>query len=38
DEDWQISQWGEDAEAAARRAARWRDFAAAAQVLTLLKP
>jgi chaperone required for assembly of F1-ATPase len=38
DEDWQISQWGEDAEAAARRAARWRDFAAAARSLTLLKP
>lgn len=37
DEDWQISQWGEDAEAAARRAARWRDFAAAARSLTLLK-
>lgn len=36
DEDWQISQWGEDAEAAARRAARWRDFAAAARSLTLL--
>ena len=31
DEDWQISQWGEDAEAAERRKNRWRDFAAAAQ-------
>lgn len=30
DEDWQISQWGEDAEARARRDARWRDMAAAA--------
>jgi chaperone required for assembly of F1-ATPase len=36
DEDWQISQWGEDAEAAARRANRWRDFAAAARALRLL--
>jgi chaperone required for assembly of F1-ATPase len=37
DEDWQISQWGEDAEAAARRAARRHDFAAAARLLSLLK-
>ena len=37
DEDWQIAQWGEDAEAAARRAARWRDFAAAARLLSLVK-
>jgi chaperone required for assembly of F1-ATPase len=36
DEDWQISQWGEDAEAAARRANRWRDFAATARLLKLL--
>jgi chaperone required for assembly of F1-ATPase len=36
DEDWQISQWGEDQEAAERRAARWRDFAAAARLLTLV--
>jgi chaperone required for assembly of F1-ATPase len=35
DEDWQISQWGEDAEAAERRANRWRDFAAAAKTLAL---
>ncbi len=35
DEDWQISQWGEDAEAAARRKNRWRDFAAAARMLSL---
>jgi len=35
DEDWQIGQWGEDAEAAARRKARWRDFAAAARLLSL---
>ena len=37
DEDWQIAQWGEDAEAVSRRAARRRDFAAAARALTLLK-
>jgi chaperone required for assembly of F1-ATPase len=36
DEDWQISQWGEDAEAAERRANRRRDFAAAARMLRLL--
>jgi chaperone required for assembly of F1-ATPase len=35
DEDWQISQWGEDAEAAQRRKNRWRDFAAAARTLAL---
>ncbi|WP_108659010.1 ATP12 family protein [Acuticoccus kandeliae] len=34
DEDWNIREWGEDAEAAARRAARKRDAAAAAFVLT----
>jgi chaperone required for assembly of F1-ATPase len=33
DEDFQISQWGEDAEAAARRKHRWRDFAASARLL-----
>jgi chaperone required for assembly of F1-ATPase len=37
DEDWQISQWGEDAEAKARRENRWRDFAAAAHTLKLLE-
>ena len=37
DEDWQIGQWGEDAEAASRRERRWRDFAAAARMLKLLK-
>ena len=36
DEDWQIRQWGEDAEAAARRAAWERDFAAAGRLLSLL--
>lgn len=33
DEDWQISQWGEDAEAADRRAERRKEFDAAAFVL-----
>jgi len=33
DEDFQIGRWGEDEEAQRRRAARWRDFAAAAKVL-----
>ena len=33
DEDFQIGRWGEDDEAKARRAARWRDFEAAAKVL-----
>lgn len=37
DEDWQISQWGEDDEARVRRANRWRDFAAAANLLNLLR-
>jgi chaperone required for assembly of F1-ATPase len=37
DEDWQIAQWGEDAEAASRRAARRRDFTAAARALALLE-
>jgi chaperone required for assembly of F1-ATPase len=37
DEDWQISQWGEDEEAAARRDNRRRDFAAAARTLQLLQ-
>lgn len=38
DEDWQIEQWGEDAEAAARREHRWREMAAAARFITLLGP
>ena len=33
DEDFQIAKWGEDEEANARRAARWRDFEAAAKVV-----
>jgi chaperone required for assembly of F1-ATPase len=37
DEDFQISQWGEDAEAAHRRAHRRRDFDAAARVLETLR-
>lgn len=36
DEDWQISQWGEDTEARARRAARWREMQAAATVVRCL--
>ncbi len=35
DEDWQISLWGEDAEAAERRKNRWRDFDAAAKTFAL---
>lgn len=34
DEDWQIAQWGEDAEASARRAARRREMDAAALILS----
>jgi chaperone required for assembly of F1-ATPase len=37
DEDWQISKWGQDAEAAERRKNRWRDFAAAARALALIQ-
>jgi chaperone required for assembly of F1-ATPase len=33
DEDWQAGQWGKDDEAATRRAARWREMAAASFVL-----
>jgi chaperone required for assembly of F1-ATPase len=32
DEDWNIEQWGSDAEAEARRAHRWRDMKAAAEL------
>ncbi|MBS7538492.1 ATP12 family chaperone protein [Ancylobacter lacus] len=38
DEEVQEELWGQDAEALARRAARWRDFEAAARVLALLPP
>lgn len=36
DEDWNIHQWGEDAEAAARRAARHLDFEAAVKLVKAL--
>ncbi len=35
DEDWNRAQWGEDAEATALRDIKWRDFEAAAFLLTL---
>ncbi|MET0689262.1 MAG: ATP12 family protein [Methyloceanibacter sp.] len=38
DEDFEIAQWGEDVEAAARRAHRKRDFDEAAQMLKLARP
>ena len=37
DEDWQISQWGVDAEAAERRARRWAEMQAASRFLELLR-
>jgi chaperone required for assembly of F1-ATPase len=36
DEDWQIAEWGEDAEASARRARRWEEMRAAASLVRLL--
>ena len=36
DEDWQISQWGADREAEARRASRWAEMQAASRLLALL--
>jgi chaperone required for assembly of F1-ATPase len=36
DEDWQMEQWGVDAEAAERRERRWREMRAAARLLELL--
>ena len=36
DEDWQISHWGEDAEAVARRAGRKREFEATANYLRMV--
>jgi chaperone required for assembly of F1-ATPase len=36
DEDWQISQWGEDAEAQGRRERRWLEMRAASQLIQLL--
>jgi chaperone required for assembly of F1-ATPase len=35
DEDWTVELWGHDAEAAARRASRWREMAAAARMAAL---
>ena len=37
DEDWQISQWGEDEEAKERRKKRQRDFTAAARLFKMLE-
>jgi chaperone required for assembly of F1-ATPase len=37
DEDWQIGQWGEDAEARARRDRRWAEMHAASRLLALLR-
>lgn len=36
DEDWNIAQWGEDAEANARRAARWAEMDAADRLMKAL--
>jgi chaperone required for assembly of F1-ATPase len=36
DEDWQIGNWREDAEAAARRQRRWAEMQAAGRMLALL--
>ncbi len=36
DEDWNVRQWGEDAEAFSRRAQRFSEFEAAAKMLALL--
>jgi chaperone required for assembly of F1-ATPase len=36
DEDWQVSHWGEDAEAKARRDRRWADMQAASRLIRLL--
>lgn len=35
DEDWQASQWGEDAEAVERRRRRWQEMEAASRLLAL---
>lgn len=37
DEDWNIEQWGGDAEAEARRAARWTDMKASSDLFKALK-
>ena len=36
DEDWQIAQWGQDAEAMARRQRRWHEMHSASRLLALL--
>jgi chaperone required for assembly of F1-ATPase len=36
DEDWQIAEWGEDAEAAARRERRWHEMQAASALARLV--
>ncbi len=36
DEDWNVAQWGEDDEAAARRALRWREMDAATRLVKAL--
>jgi chaperone required for assembly of F1-ATPase len=36
DEDWQIEQWGEDADSAARRQRRWEEMWAASHLLRLI--
>jgi chaperone required for assembly of F1-ATPase len=36
DEDWQVEQWGKDAEAGARRQLRWQEMQAASRMLALL--
>jgi len=38
DEDWQISQWGEDPQALARRQRQWVEVATASRLLKLLSP
>ena len=38
DDDWNVEKWGVDAEVAARRAARFIDFRAAAAILDALRP
>jgi chaperone required for assembly of F1-ATPase len=37
DEDWNVELWGQDAEAAARRAVRWQEMEAAFRMLTLAR-
>ena len=38
DEDYQVEQWGQDAEAQARRAARYTEFMACCRFLSLAQP